>query len=379
MRLTRRRAVGAGVASLGSLTMAPWDRTALAAMPEGKPGPDFVAYTGTGLQTDLADKLVDPFADFMKKKYGVATRVQTVVGQSPAAWVGFKTQWPDPAGDTYQLYPEYIQEGIPKGYFLRLRDGYTPEEWATFDQDAVRTMDCGGYVAPMDISASVLVVQNSLTDPIDSWAALGDPKYKGRVTFNSALAVGSGYNMIAAAALAVGDEWKDWFRDGTFNVKAATPAFAEAERWAANALTLTQGSGSIRPLLRRGEALISAWWWHNGVQEVELGTPVHIVYPKEGLPAAVGCGPVISARTKNPVAAFEWVKFFHSSYADDLAISLKEYNRIPRKGDRASKPWQEFASKGKIVWVNEFRRLTLGPQFNQQALDLYNKMVIQGG
>jgi ABC-type Fe3+ transport system substrate-binding protein len=377
--LTRRAALGSAAASLGSMALAAGATRALAAMPEGKPGPDLVAYTGTGLQTDLADKLIEPFADYMNKKYGVPTRVQTVVGQSPTAWVSFKTQWPNPAGDTYQLYPEYIQEGTPKGYFLKLEDGFTPEEWATFDQSALETMDCQGYVAPMDISASVLVVQNSLKDPIDSWSALGDPKYKGRVTFDSALAVGSGYNMIAAGALAIGNDWNGWFKDGKFDEAAAMPAFKEVARWAGNALTLTQGSGSIRPLLRRGEALFSAWWWHNAVEEMQSGTPVHIVYPKEGLPASVGCGPVISAATKNPIGAYEWVRFFHSSYADEVAISIKEYNRIPRQGEKASDPWQEFSAKGKIAWVNDFRRLTLGQQYNEQVLELYNRVVIQGG
>ncbi len=107
----------------------------------------------------------------------------------------------------------------------------------------------GDYVAPIDISALVLVVQNSVTDPIDSWAILGvDPKFARRVTFDSALAVGSGYNMIHAAALAIGSTHKTWkFKDGTFDEAAALPAFKERARWAANALTLTEGSGPITP------------------------------------------------------------------------------------------------------------------------------------
>jgi ABC-type Fe3+ transport system substrate-binding protein len=378
MKLTRRGAMGAA-ASLGSLATAGWARKALAAMPEGKPGPDLIAHVGTGLQTDLADRLIEPFADLMNQKYGVPVRVQTVVGQSPAAWAAFKTQWPNPDADVYQLYNEYIKQGAAEGYFLRLRDFYDPPVWAKFDKDAVATMDVDGYTAPLSLSASVLVVQNSLGDAVTSWKDLGDPKYAKRVTFDSALSVGSGYNMIAAAALAIGNDWNGWFKDGKLDEAAAMPAFKECARWAGNALTLTQGSGSITPLLRRGEALFSAWWWQQGQRENEIGTPVHVVYPKEGIPASVETGPVVQTHAKNPIAAIEWAKFFHSDTADELAVPLHEYDRIPREGSPTTAAWDSFTKQSHIVWINDFRSKTLGPIYNEQVLDLYNRIVIQGG
>ena len=378
MIISRRAFTKTAAASLASLALPSLITRASAADSNAKVGDHLVVYTGTGLQTTLADKLVAPFADYMQKKYGVAVQVQTVVGQTPAAWVRFKTEWPNPSGDVYQFYNENIQEGAAKGYFLSLKDSYDPKEWARLDPDALKAMDTGGYTAPADVSASVLVVQNEVKDPVSSWSVLGDPKYDRRITFDSALAVGSGYNMVAAAALTVGNDWNTWFKDGKFDEKAAMPAFEETARWAKNALTLTQGSGSITPLLRRQEALISAWWWHNGEQEVETGTPVHIVYPKEGAPAVVNCGPVVSAKTQNPVAALEWVRFFHSDAADEVAVTLKEYNRIPKSGEKPNAPWAQFMKDSKIVWVNEFRSLTIGPKYNEQVLDLYNRVVIQG-
>jgi maltose-binding protein MalE len=379
MKFTRRGFNKAAIASVATLAAPAYVGRSLADMPKAEVKDHLVAYTGTGLQTTLADKLVEPFADMMQKKYGVAVQVQTVVGQTPASWLRFKTEWPNPSGDVYQFYNENIQEGAAKGYFLPLKQAYTDEEWARLDPDALKAMDTGDYVAPADISASVLIIQNSVTDPIDSWGVLGDTKYAHRVTFDSALAVGSGYNMIQAAALTVGADYHTWFKGDKFDETAALPAFKEAARWAKNALTLTEGSGSITPLLRRKEALISAWWWHNGEQEVERGTPVHIVYPKEGCPASVNCGPVVSAKSGNPVAALEWVKFFHSDAATDLATTLHEYNRVPLKGETPNPHWQEFIKASKIAWANEFRSLTIGPKYNQQVLDLYNRVVIQGG
>ncbi|HTU55882.1 MAG TPA: extracellular solute-binding protein [Acetobacteraceae bacterium] len=347
-------------------------------MPSAKVLPHLVAYTGTGLQTDLADRLVEPFAQYMKRKYGVPVRVQNVVGQAPNSWVAFQTEWPHPSGDVYLLYNEYVQQGIPKGYWLPLRDAYTAAEWATFDPGALASMATDGYTAPFSISAYLLVVQNSLGDRVDSWSALGDPKYRNRVTFDSALAVGSGYDAIAAAALVLGADWTKWFANGRFDAEAARPTFEEVARWAKNALTLTEGSGSISPLLRRREALISAWWWQNGLEEEQAGTPVHVVFPKEGVPAAVDTGPVVSSKTRNPVAAFEWVKFFHSATAYKLADALHEYNLIPRRGEPATPQWSEFTKRARIVWINQFREWTLGPRYNRQVLALYNQVVIEG-
>jgi len=379
MKLTRRAFTKSALASTAVLSMPSIVGRALGEMPKADVGDSLVVYTGTGLQTTVADQLVEPFADMMQKKYGVATQVQTVVGQTPAAFLRFKTEWPNPAGDVYQFYNENIQEGIPLNYYLPLKQAYTDEEWAKFDPDALAALGTGDFVAPIDISASVLVVQNSVDDAIDSWSVLGDTKFARRVTFDSALAVGSGYNMILAAALAIGSDYKTWFKDDKFDEEAAMPAFKEAARWASNALTLTEGSGSITPLLRRQEALISAWWWHNGEDEVQKGTPVHIVYPKEGCPASVNAGPVVSAATTNPVAALEWVKFFHSDVADDIAVSINQFNRIPKIGETPNSHWQAFTSASKIAWANEFRAITMGPQYNKQLLDLYNRVVIQGG
>jgi ABC-type Fe3+ transport system substrate-binding protein len=378
MRLTRRNFGQAAIGSLALSGLTSRINCAHAATPSAKVLPHLVAYTGTGLQTDLADRLVEPFSKYMQQKYGVPVHVQTVVGQSPAAWVAFQTEWPNPSGDVYMFYNEYVQQGIPKGYWLRLQDAFPPNEWVTFDASAVQTLATDGYTAPMSISPYLLVVQNALTDPIDSWAVLGDPKYKNRVTFDSALSVGSGYNAIAAAALVRGDDWTKWFVNGKFDVNAARPTFQEVARWARNALTLTQGSGSISPLLRRGESLISAWWWQNGLQEQLAGTPVHLVYPKEGVLAAVDSGPVVSSKTKNPVAALEWAMFFHSDTAASIAAQLHEFNLMPRKGAPATPQWTDFEKNAHIVWINQFREWTLGAQYNRKVLALYNEVVIQG-
>ena len=350
------------------------------AQDSGKPGPELVVYTGTGMPTDFADAMVEPFGDYMEEKYGVRVNVTTAPGQIPTVWATLQTEWPNPTGDVYWLYNQMIRESIDDGWWLRIQDEFDPAEWERFDAAALETLNLDGHAAPMEISAWVLAVQNDLPEgvTIESLADFAKPELRGRITFDSALSVGSGYNAIHSAALIRGDDWTTWFKDGTFDAEAARPAFELVASWADNALSLTQGSGSIRPLLQRGEALASAWWWHNTVEEVESGTTVHVVAPSEGVVALLQAGPVISSQTQNPVAAIEWVKFVHSDAGNIAAQQVGYRNKLPRAGEAATPEWEEFVATANVVYSDEFRDMVLSPAYNQQVLELYTQVVIEG-
>lgn len=342
-------------------------------------GNQLVVYTGTGIVDELSNEIVDDYVAMMKDKYGVDIEVQLVSGSAATAWVTFNTEWPNVSGDVYQLYTENVREGVSKGLWLNLQEHYSAEEWAKFNSDSLAAMDTGGATLPMELSASVLVVQDSLGEgTVTSWDDLANPEYHKRTTFESALAVGAGYNVVAAAAAVIGADWNTWFVDGEFDEEAARPAFEKVRDWADNALTLTQGSGSVRPLISRGEALISNWWWHSGVMERQAGVPVHIVYPKEGVPAAVATGPVIASTTKNPIAAVEWVKFFHSPEVGAVGDELGWVSRVRQEGEAPNPEWDSFMANANIIYVDVFRDLAQRPEYNQAFLDLYNRVVIQG-
>jgi ABC-type Fe3+ transport system substrate-binding protein len=342
-------------------------------------GNQLVVYTGTGSPDELANAIVDGYVEMMKDKYDVDIDVHLVSGSAATSWVTFNTEWPNPSGDVYQFYTENVREGVADGRWLNLQEHYAPEDWARFDEAALGAMNTDGVSLPMELAASVLVVQDSMPEnSVTSWDDLAKPEYAKRITFESAVAVGSGYNVVAAGALVAGSDWETWFVDGEFDEEAARPAFEKVRDWADNALTLTQGSGSIRPLLARGEALISNWWWHSGVMERMSGVPVHIVYPEEGVPAAVSAGPVIASTTKNPVAAVEWVKYFHSLDAAEIGDELGWVSRYRQEGEAPSEEWDSFMANARIVWVDEFRELAQRPEYNEDFLGLYNRVVIQG-
>lgn len=341
-------------------------------------GRELVVYTAPAISA-LFEALVVPFAEHTRRKWGTAVQVTVVTTAVPTAWTTFKAEWPKPSGDVYILYGEHIREGIAKSYLQPLRPHYGDAEWARFDKDALRAMNMDGYAAPFIITPTVIAVQASLPETaVTGWADLGSSEVKGRVTFESAISVGAGYNLVAAAALVQGADWRAWFGPDGFDEEAARPTLELMRRWADNALTLTQGSGTIRPLLARGEALAATWWWANTVQEIKNGMPLRIVYPREGTITAVQAGPVVTSVTDNPLAAIEWVKFVHSDVAAAIGNRLNYLGRIPLAGEEPTAEWKEFASRAKPVPIDEFRALVLNPAYNRAFIDAYSRIVIEG-
>jgi len=347
------------------------------AMAREKIGGELVVYSAPGVSA-LFEALVEPFAQYTKDKFGVAVKVDIVTRSVPVAWATLQTEWPNPSGDVYLLYSRHIDEGIRRGYLQPLRSHYSDAEWARFDPEAVRSLDAHGYAAPLIMTAIVLAVQDSLPeDTVTGWGDLSGDALKGRLTFDSAMSVGAGYSAVAAAALVQGSDWHDWFKGGKFDEAAARPTLELMRRWVGNALTLTQGSGTVRPLLARGETLVSAWWWANTMQEIRNGLPLRIVYPKEGTLTEVQSGPVVTSVTKNPVAAIEWVKFVHSDFAAQVSRKLNYLARIPLVGEDPPPAWKDFLVKAKQVPIDGFRAAVLDPAYNEAFIDAYRRIVLQ--
>ncbi|KHJ56070.1 hypothetical protein LA66_05530 [Aureimonas altamirensis] len=341
-------------------------------------GDQLVVYSGSGAPDAMASELVEPFRAYIKEKYDVDIDVRLVSGPPQNAWIALRNEWPNLTGDVYKLYPENVRTAAEAGYLLPLKQYYTDEEWGHFDQEAWQTMGTGDYSWPIELSASVMVVQNSVPGEVTSWNDLGNPDYHRRVTFDSAVSVAAGLNLVLMGAIIEGVDWRSWFKESGFDREAARPAFERVKIWADNALTLTSGGPNSRPLLARGEALIATQWWHNGVAEIEEGLPVRIVYPVEGVPSSVQSGPVIAKSTKNITGAVEWIKFISSVEAGKVGDELGYVARIRRDDEPPSEAWDEFRRNAKVIPADEFRSLAQDERYARDFLALYNQVVVQG-
>ncbi|MDX3975523.1 extracellular solute-binding protein [Shinella sp.] len=341
-------------------------------------GETLVVYSAPAVSA-LFEALVQPFAEHTRREFGTAVHVDIVTLPAPVAWAALETEWPAPSGDVYIFYEPNIREGIRKGYLQPIRPHFTDREWGRFDPEAVRAIDTGGYAAPLLLTSLILAVQDSLPEnAVTRWADLSGKTLRKRFTIESALLVGAGYNVVAAAALVEGSDWRDWFRNGAFDEDAARPALERVRDWADNALTMTRGSGAIRPLLARREALASTWWWANTVQEIRNGMKLRIVYPEEGTITAFQAGPVVTSVTKNPAGATEWVKFVHSDFAAVIANRMNYLGRIPFTDEEPTPEWKDYLAKAKRVPIDEFRALVFDPAYNTAFINAYSRIVLEG-
>ncbi|MFT4009014.1 MAG: extracellular solute-binding protein [Nocardioidaceae bacterium] len=131
----------------------------------------------------------------------------------------------------------------------------------------------------------------------DSWAVLGDTKYKGRTSFNDQAA-----EMYATWALTLGQDVNS-FADADFD--ATTELAGE---WFANAKTLWSTGDDIKQLMAQGEVWVAHIWDGTARQLVKEGYPIEYAYPKEGVRGTVD-GPGIVKGAEHVDAAYDFMNF----------------------------------------------------------------------
>ena len=336
----------------------------------------------TGVDLTWAEAVAPRFEQYIKEKYGKQIKVITSGTQIPALWAKFKTEWPNPSSDVYTFYTDMVVEGISKGYWEKLSDYLSSQDIKGLGK--ARVMKYQGYGIPYDSMYWGPVVRKDLVPfKITSWNDLGDPRLKNRMTFDSAIKVGSGYIAVQAAGLVLKKDWKKWVNsDGTLNKKAITPALRLVRKWYQNALTLTEGSGTIRPLLERGESVASCWWSYQTFTEKQNGIDVEFTFPKEGAIAANGTAAfMVPNKAQHKNLAIEWIKYIYSKAGYQIAYDSKIYGQlIPRNDVEAPEIEKTLQPpKGlKIYESTDFRTWASGDKVKTDFLNLYTQIVVQG-
>lgn len=336
----------------------------------------------TGVDLTWAEAVAPRFEQYIKEKYGKQIKVITSGTQIPALWAKFKTEWPNPSSDVYTFYTDMVVEGISKGYWEKLSDYLSSQDIKGLGK--ARVMKYQGYGIPYDSMYWGPVVRKDLVPfKITSWNDLGDPRLKNRMTFDSAIKVGSGYIAVQAAGLVLKKDWKKWVNsDGTLNKKAITPALRLVRKWYQNALTLTEGSGTIRPLLERGESVASCWWSYQTFTEKQNGIDVEFTFPKEGAIAANGTAAfMVPNKAQHKNLAIEWIKYIYSKDGYQIAYDSKIYGQlIPRNDVEAPEIEKTLQPpKGlKIYESTDFRTWASGDKVKTDFLNLYTQIVVQG-
>ena len=341
-----------------------------------------VINTSTGIHADWVECVIPEFKDYIKTKYGKNVDVIVAPGAIAQNWTKLEIEWPKPSGDLYVLYKNLIAEGAKAGYWEKMLDYYTDEELAPFNKTALEAH--GGYSIANNIHFWGPVVRKDLI-PIkfNSWSDFAEPKIKGRMTFDSALLVGSGSLSVLAAGIQLGADWeKDWVaKDGTLNKKAIEPTMRLVRKWYENSLTLTEGSGTIRPLLQRGETMVSAWWSHQALAQKEAGYNVEFIFPKEGTIAWGFNGYVIPKTAKHKNLAIEFHKFLLSKRGYELAYKRGIFGfLIPRSDVEIPAQEKNFQPPANLPVVAgyDFYDWLEKENVHDDFIDMFVRIVIQG-
>jgi spermidine/putrescine-binding protein len=341
-----------------------------------------VIATSTGPDVDWAEAAIPEFKAYIKEKYNKDVEVILDPGAMAVRWTKFTTEWPNPSADVHVVYPNLLYEGIEKGYWAKIDDYLSDSERSGLNKNAYDKYK--GYGIPYDrIYYGPVVRKDMIPFQFTSWNDLSDSRLTNRMTFDSALKVGSGYLAVQAAAIAIGANWEDWRNDdGTLDKEAIKPTLKKVREWYENSLTLTEGSGTIRPLLSRGESLVSLWWSNQAIVESGKGVNVAFTFPKEGTISWGDTNWVVADKAKNRNLGIEWVKFITSAKGYEIAYNKAKLvgYLIPRSDVTPPAEEQDFLPSDDVIVHsgNDFRLFIESEIVQPDFMDVYTKFVIEG-
>lgn len=158
----------------------------------------------------------------------------------------------------------------------------------------------GAYTGTKVMATGLIVNTNEVKDLPDSWSVLTEKAAKGKAVMPSPLYSGAAAYNLGVITKQDGMGWE----------------FYEDMR--ANDITITQGNGAVLEGVAMGEQQYGMIVDYLAAQAKSDGSPVELVYPKEGVPVITE--PVgILANTDNEEAAQAFVDFVLSEEGQELA------------------------------------------------------------
>lgn len=164
-------------------------------------------------------------------------------------------------------------------------------------------VDPDGTYSGTKVMATALVVNNKVGSLPDSWSVLSDPATKGQSLMPSPL-----YSGAAAYNLGVFTRMNEFGWDFYQGMKT-------------NDVTVTKGNGAVLKAVAGGEKNYGMVVDYLAARAKAEGSPVELVYPKEGVPVITEPIGILS-ETKNEAAAKAFVDYVLSEEGQELASQL---------------------------------------------------------
>ncbi len=221
----------------------------------------YAGYEGAdAIKPWLGQQGIDAKTTFINNQDDVTTRLRTPAGKN---------------ADAAQLGRAQVDIYRQLGSFLPLQEDWFSNIGAveSFFLDLFRNDDGSLESMPFVWGGLGCNYRPDLTDPIESWQSLIEPKFKGRIAM-----IDDPVSTVQTGALAIGiDEPGRMTKDQLADVKEFLTQVK------ANARTVAAGYGDVADLLAAGEVWATFQGW-NAVQAfaAQKGSKVLTAYPKEG-------------------------------------------------------------------------------------------------
>jgi iron(III) transport system substrate-binding protein len=168
--------------------------------------------------------------------------------------------------------------------------------------------------------ASVLAVNTRLVQAAEipsSWAELADPKWKGKIAFAGADKSGSALIQMMQIIYTAGDTEKGWELFGKMFEN----------------FVVTGSSGAVSRGAAQGEYAIGITLEDNATRFIDGGSPLKVVYPREGISFAADAMALI-ANGPNAEGAKSLLDFIAS--AEGQQVIVEKFGRRPIRNDVAA-------------------------------------------
>jgi iron(III) transport system substrate-binding protein len=205
-------------------------------------------------------------------------------------------------------------------------------------------VDDDGAYAPVRLSTMVLVKRKGVEAP-GSFAALADPKFKGKVALGDPLSSGTAFTWSVFMKHSDGVEIFQKLRD--------------------NGARLAGGNAAVLQKIEGGEADVGVLLLENAIAAQAKGSPVEVVWPSDGAVVIPGDAAIFKT-TRNLAAAQAVVDELFSAEGQQLMVGGQMHAvdaRLPGPGSEAgldelmkrSRPWTPALEKAGVVEAEELK------------------------
>jgi putative spermidine/putrescine transport system substrate-binding protein len=243
---------------------------------------------GGSFEAGWKKAVIEPFE---KANPGIKVKIATGLTMQTVAMM--RAQKDDVKIDVIMMDEVGAAQANAEGLYLPLDAAKIPNMDQLYPQFRIKG---DPYTKFMYVAQALVYNKDIVKQKPDSWMAMWDPKYKGKIAVPDITTSHGAFFLLTAADMAGG------------NVKNVDPGFELLKKLKPNILTFYTQHAQLAQLFTQGDVVMSSWTSDRGQAAIDGGAPLAWTIPKESayiIDSTIG----IAKGTKNLDAAQKYVNF----------------------------------------------------------------------